>query len=253
MKQRITTVLVTAKDTGTLKRIKYIVLQTIPNARVNECLGINKAIDALDSNRIDLCVVSREMIHDHASGADLLEAIKETDPDMFVIFHSEVEDVQYEWDLYRRYANITCFVRDQKLATLNELLRNAYEKIKKNTLQRYSFSKVGYRINVDLHEIIKITVGESGRIDFDLYNWEKQTWSQETTTMTLKKFLEEDASNDFIRVNKSEAINVYAISRVDEDGRFLELMLNDTEGEPIVVDIGDEYYKNVLERMKGWY
>ena len=254
MKQRITTVLVTAKDTGTLKRIKLLVLQTLPNARVNECLGIDRAIDAFDRGRIDLCIISREMIHNHSKGEHLVKSIREVDPDMFIIFHSEVEDVQYEWSLYKKYKNnIECIVRDKTLHNLTLSLTNIYGKLNKFTHQRYTISKVGYRVHVDLHEIIKITVGESGRIDFALYSWENKTWWQETTTMTLKKFLEEDVNNDFIRVNKSEAINVYTISRVDDAGRFLELMINDAQGEPIVVDIGDEYYQNVLERMKGWY
>ena len=255
MKQKVTTVLVTAKETRSVQRIKRIVLQTIPFARVNECLRIDKAKEALERGRIDFCIIGREMIEDHAKGEDLVKEIQLLYPDMPIVFHSEIEDMKYEWQMYKTFGRcIECIVKDKSFANFEEAILRANEALALKSYRKFTFQKIGYRFHVDLHEIIKVVVASGGQLTFEMYNWENKNFWYENRTLSLAEFLRDyNPDDDFIRINKSEAVNIYMIARIDEAGRFLELIIDDEAGDPVIIDIGDDYYKDILERMKGWY
>ena len=255
MKQKVTTVLVTAKNTQTVKRIKQIIWQNIPLSRVNECLRIQKATEALERGRIDFCVVGREMIEDHAEGEDLVKVIQSLYPDMPIVFHSEIEDSQYEWHMYKTYGRvIECVVHNRLLENIKKAIFRANDVIEKQAFRRFTIPKVGYQEHVDLHEIIKLVVASGGQLTFEMYNWENKYFWSENRSMSLAEFLRDyDPENDFIRVNKSEAINIYMIKTIQETGRYIELIINGESGDPLTVDIGDDYYADILARLKGWY
>ena len=252
MKEKETTVLVTAKDTRTLRRLTFTVYQTLNAVRVSDFLRIDKAINSVLRGRIDICIVSDEMIENHADGAQLVKEIRGFSPHIPIVFYTGNKDSKVASKLMKKYENIKCVVEDLRFIAVRDALVKAEHVTKENEKKYFKFSKIDTAFFVAFADIVTVSVGGSNRLDFQLYDAEAQKFSYESIEMSLTQFMREHNNNaHFFRVSQDKALNNAFIKHIDVENRYIELTVNNKVGDPIVIDIGERYVKDIIAHMKG--
>jgi len=249
---KITTVLITGKNTRQLNRLDQLVRRSLPAPiRVNKKMRIDKAKEALLGGRIDISIIAEKLADGY--GEELAALIDEHYDEHPIIYYLDQEDISHRVKLYDKYDNIKCVVLDAVFSGVGELLLHAYRKLGKYLQRRFSFSKVDAIKSAGLYEIPTIEV-VGYMLEFEIYDWDKKLFRYEEKKMSLKSYMDDYNDNeDFIQVNSSKAVNVHYIDRVEREGRYLVLIIPDGNGDEYQIGITETYYKNVCKRMKGWY
>ena len=249
MQKKIIRIMITGKNTELLRKLDQKVHRILPGQiQVRKAMSIQSAEDVIKQGKTDIFIIGNEV--SDGMGEDLLQLIVDLYPEHPIIFHSEKEDIQYEWSLYNRFDNIKCVTRSRIFDELQLPLLKAHKKIEKYNRRRLVFSNT----TEALDELCYVKPIDNGMLEYVFYDWETKKFHSAYKKTTIAKFLkEQNGEGDIIRCHGSYAVNQRMIKRVNRTDKCLVLEIEDTEGYPMEIPIGAAYYPQVLAQTKGLY
>jgi hypothetical protein len=247
--KKVITVLIAAMNMNILNRLEQKARRTLPPpVQFKKEMRIESVKDIIKKGKTDIFLIGKELSDDTSD--DLIKLIDELYPEHPIIFHSENEDIHYEWNLYNRYDNIKCVTRGKLFRELEQPLLRAYKKVDKHNRHRFVFSNT----TGTLDELCYVKPANGGMLEYRFYDWKTKKFRSAYKKTTIKKFVEANNDDgDIVHCHASYAVPLRMIKRVNRKDRCLVLEAEDENEYPVEIPIGGAYYTTVLAQTKGLY
>jgi len=246
VKRKVISVFIAAKEMALVNRVMWAVRRTLPSLpRFLKTTKFDDAKDMIEYDSIDIFIIGKKLA-DEGNGEDLVNLVRKLYSKHPIIFYVEEESIEYQFKMQKKVKRLECVTKKELFDGLKEPLLTAYSDIIAHKSRLIGFP--GLVFSVDNTCYIQ---ADGSYIEAYIYDFEKKKFIRADKRMTLKKFMEiYNEEDDFIRCHWSYIVNKRMVKKVYKADGYLELIIEDKNGYPIEIPIGDTYRKKVVDTFE---